>query len=360
MNPHYDVIIVGAGLAGASAALWLSHRFRVLIVEADEPAAGASGAGAGLINPLLGQRARPVWRVDDALEIVEETIERADASDLFDDRGLIRPALDEEQARRFEAAADDHPALAVWFPADRMQAEFPDVSARHGALRIVRGGAIDITRFVGRMIKTAASAGAEARFGTAVTGWTSSASLVEVSLSVENDVDVITARHLVLATGDGFLGFPALRRLALHRIKGQTIRIRRPSGIAMPCAIPPISGSGYIVPEVATWVLGSTYEHRFTSTTPTLDADRAIIDKTSAMIPSIRDAEILDRRAGVRVTVPRLRLPMVGPVDGERVWTINGLGSKGLLLAPFIAKSLCGWIADPTLVPPELGVRESE
>ena len=44
-------------------------------------------------------------------------------------------------------------------------------------------------------------------------------------------------------------------------------------------------------------------------------------------------------RAGVRVTVPGIRLPMVGPVPGfERVWIFTGFGAKGLLTAPLRAR----------------------
>ena len=51
-----DVVVVGAGLTGASTALHLAERrpeLSVLLLEAGHVAAGASGRGTGLLGPRL-------------------------------------------------------------------------------------------------------------------------------------------------------------------------------------------------------------------------------------------------------------------------------------------------------------------
>ena len=68
MQHDADLLIVGAGLAGACAAFTLSRHHRVHVLEANEPASGASGAAAGLVNPFMGRRARPVWHLREALD----------------------------------------------------------------------------------------------------------------------------------------------------------------------------------------------------------------------------------------------------------------------------------------------------
>ena len=51
-----DVVVVGAGLVGASLALHLAERgVRVALIEAQQPAAGASGRNAGQVQPYLGK-----------------------------------------------------------------------------------------------------------------------------------------------------------------------------------------------------------------------------------------------------------------------------------------------------------------
>ena len=49
-----DVVVIGAGLAGSSVALHLAERgIKTVLLEADQPGAGASGRNAGHIQPYL-------------------------------------------------------------------------------------------------------------------------------------------------------------------------------------------------------------------------------------------------------------------------------------------------------------------
>ena len=49
-----DIVIIGAGLAGASVALHLAERgVNAVVLEADQPGGGASGRNAGHIQPNL-------------------------------------------------------------------------------------------------------------------------------------------------------------------------------------------------------------------------------------------------------------------------------------------------------------------
>ena len=57
LPPDADVVVVGAGLTGASTALHLAEQrpeLEIVLLEADHVAAGASGRGTGLLGPRLG------------------------------------------------------------------------------------------------------------------------------------------------------------------------------------------------------------------------------------------------------------------------------------------------------------------
>ncbi|MFV1980720.1 MAG: FAD-dependent oxidoreductase, partial [Rhodothermia bacterium] len=95
MDSSYDIAIVGAGLAGAFAAFHLSDKYRVVVLEKAAVASGASGAGAGLVNPFMARKANPVWQSSEALDALESTLVEAGCAHLFRKTGILRPASDE-------------------------------------------------------------------------------------------------------------------------------------------------------------------------------------------------------------------------------------------------------------------------
>ncbi len=345
--PRYDFLIAGAGLAGACAALHLSVHGSVFVVERHEPSAG--GSGAGLVNPILGLRARPVWRIEAALPALDSVVERADADDLYRRGPTLRPAYGSEQVERFRQTAHDHPQHASWISPAACADRFPLVAAPDGALLISTGGAIDVPGLTARLLAAAGAYGAVLRTKTALTGWDDEGVTLEGGKRIR-------AGRVILALGRGFARFPELARLRLHQVKGQTIRLERPRGL--PDDLPHLAGRGYVAHENDSLVAGSTYEHTFDHSRPTKRGAAAIRRNVQTMLPSLREARVVESRAGVRVTVPGIRLPMIGPLPGrENVWIFTGFGAKGLLTAPLAAAELPGYFARPESIPPEMRVR---
>ncbi len=345
------VLIVGGSLAGACAALWLSERGSVTVLDAAEP--GASGAAAGLVNPLMGQRANPAWRVAEALDALHETLVLADAPGLFRPTGVLRPARDEVQARHFRTRAEALPEYASWHSPEIVAETHSGLAAPHGALWIPGGGGVALAAMTAALLRAAEVRGATVRPGVRVVAWDETERSAFVTT---DDGERIEAEQVVLALGDGFRRFPELSALPLHRIKGQTIRLARPDGLG---ELPALSGFGYVVPDDDALVVGSSYEHTFDDVQPSQAQSEALRAKAAQMVPALADVEILDARAGVRVTVPRTvsprRLPLLGPLPGRgRVWVFTGLGSRGLLTAPLLARSLPMYLHDPALIPSEV------
>jgi glycine oxidase len=350
-----DILVVGGGLAGACAALWLSERTTVTVLEAEHPAAGASGAAAGLVNPFMGRKAKAAWRFEEALDALHATLGRAGSSALFRSDGLLRPARDAAQAEVFRERADALPDHAAWRSADALRERYPDLDAPHGGLWIPGGGAVDLAALVDAVLRAAEARGVLLRIGTRVAGWEEVGDRVVVTTERG---EAIEAQRVVLALGDGFRRFGELAALPLHRIKGQTVRIAKPRALG---ALPPLSGFGYVVPDGDTLVVGSTYEHDFDDVAPSAAQSEALVEKAAQMVPALAGARVLEARAGVRVTVPRThspqRLPLLGPLPGrQRVWAFTGLGSKGLMTAPFLARPLATYLDDPTRIPPSVRI----
>ncbi len=347
--PDFDFIVAGAGLAGACAALTLGEHGSVLVVERDAPAAGGSGAAAGMVNPILGLRARPVWRLDEALDAFDALVTRAGADDLYRRRPTLRPAYGEAQVERFQQSAEELPEHARWISTADCAEHYPAVTAPDGGLLITTGGAVDLPGLVGRILAAAESKGTVLRVGAAVTGWD------EGGITLDSG-GRISGGKMILSLGRGYARFPELERLRLHQVKGQTIRLSRPKDL--PDDLPHLAGRGYVAHEDGALVAGSTYEHDFDHLMPTELQTSAILQKTTRMLPALAGSEVLQARAGVRVTVPGIRLPMVGPLPGSKnVWIFTGFGAKGLLTAPPAARELPVYFEDPEQIPRETRVR---
>ena len=341
-----DVVVVGAGLAGACAALELSRTRRVVVVEAATPAAGASGAAAGLVNPFMGQRAKAAWRHDRALDALRSLADEAGPG-LFQQTGVLRPAATAAQAEAFRQRAEAHADLA-WRPAAASAERWPLVAAPHGALWVARGGSVDVPAFVRAALAVAERRGAEV-VRARLSGWRDRVA--------RTDVDEIPFQHLVLAPGDGARHLPALADLPLHRVKGQTVTLARPA--SLPAEHPAVAGAGYVVPSADGVVVGATFEHTFADVAPDPALDAALAARAAGVVPELEGAAVVGRRAGVRLTVPAAvstrRLPLAGPLPGhEGVWVVAGLGAKGLLTAPLVARRLADALDGRRPLPAEL------
>ncbi len=348
MQTH-DVIVAGAGLAGACAAFALSRDSEVLVLEADQPGAGASGTAAGLVNPLMGKRVRKVWRMEESLDALSAIIDEAGCPAVFRQEGVWRPALSSRQAATFREAADVLPAHATWTSAESFSERFPDARARLGALYVVNGGAINVEVLIDCLLEAAERRGAVVLGDHRLITWKEENQYVYAQVHTRGGDEFFRAGRLVLAPGQGYPAIDELSDLPLHRIKGETIRLRRPDGLGV---IPILAGSGYIVPEGPTLLAGSTYEHTFDDLDPSEEGADFIKGKIAEMIPALREAELLEARAGARVKFPRSRYPVLDLLPGcERVWLFTALGSKGLLTAPLIASELPAFIRAPNTVP---------
>ena len=348
VKQRYDIIIVGAGLAGACSALWLCQSRRVLLVEAAATvSAGASGVAAGIVNPFAGQRAHLLWQGDAALEAFDATLDAAGASSLYRKTGVVRPAAEGLLAERLRFVAQGLPRQATWIGPEEARARFPGIVVTNGALLTHNGGVVDAGNLVRAMVRMARMRGAQVRTRTRVSGWGEDADMAYVT--APDDAGRIYASHILLTMGHGYRQFAALRSLNLTTTKGQVVRIASPD--ARPSSLSrPICGNGYVAPDGETLIVGTSYERGFADTEPSEHQTSKILHQAALMAPCIKGQRILGATAGVRVGVPGTRLPMVGPLS-ERIWIFTGLGSKGLLFSALIASKLPAYLHNPERIP---------
>lgn len=99
----YDYVIVGAGIAGCSIAHFLKDEKNLLLIDRNEDVAfGASGAAGAFLSPLLGKPNEFKSLVTKALNFSIDFY-KTNFPDILKNDGVIRIPKNEEDAQKFES-----------------------------------------------------------------------------------------------------------------------------------------------------------------------------------------------------------------------------------------------------------------
>jgi glycine/D-amino acid oxidase-like deaminating enzyme len=157
---------------------------------------------------------------------------------------------------------------------------------------------------------------------------------------------------IVMASGMGVKRFAPLKALPIYPMKGQVLKIAWPHNLPpLPCSL---ISEGFIVMEKEgkSCLAGATFERKFEDANPDPSiASPLIKEKIISFFPSLKDAPILDCKAGIRAIALNNGPPLLGKVLNN-IWYITGLGAKGLLyhghLGDLLAKAILA--NDPSLL----------
>ena len=101
--------------------------------------------------------------------------------------------------------------------------------------------------------------------------------------------------------------------------------------------------------------VGATYDWDDTSSNITSKAKRELLDKLDKFLNC--DYKVIDQVAGIRPTV-KDRRPLVGRHHEERnMYVLNGLGTRGVMIAPYVAKQLFHFIEEGRLLEKEIDIK---
>ncbi len=97
----YDTIIVGAGVAGATAAYFLVQKGqKVLVLDKAGIASGGSGAAGAFVSPKIGKDSSLQRLTNEAFSFAKDFY-LANCPEYFHQTGVIRIPKDEEDAKKF-------------------------------------------------------------------------------------------------------------------------------------------------------------------------------------------------------------------------------------------------------------------
>lgn len=345
------VIVIGAGILGASTAYHLAKwGGEVIIVDRYDPGQ-ATDAAAGIVCPWLSQRRNKAWYqlVKGGARYYPELIAQLEA-DGEKDTGYKRvgalsihtdPAKLEKMAERARTRWEDAPEIGeitILSPTETNRL-FPPLFNEFGAV-YVSGGA----RVNGRALRTALVDAAVKNGAQVVKG---DASLISSDNKVQGvkvsdrsffaDQVIVTAgawaKELLDPLGVEFLIRPQKAQI-IH------LHMQDMDTNSWPVIMPP--SDQYILSfEGGRVVIGATHENDAGfDNRVTAGGVQEILNKALAVAPGLASGMILETRVGFRPFTPGF-LPIIGAIPNyEGILLANGLGSSGLTSGPYLGAEL--------------------
>lgn len=353
-----DVIVVGAGVVGASIAFELAALGRrVLVADMRQPGAGASQASAGILAPWIeghhseGLRTLGLRSLGLYEDFLARVTHRAGLAVEFRHPGTLEIAMGDADVERLTQSATMLADLGVaseWMDGPRARVIEPSLSAHAvGALRIPSHAIVNVPAFTAAAASAARAAGATFVDGLAVTGLDAGGQGVIVR-STQGD---LTAPHVVLASGswsaalapDGALPAP------VRPVRGQLLHLRTPPGALRHVVW---GAHVYLVPwSDGTIYVGATSEEVGFDERTTAAGIAGLLAATAALTPGLAQATFVEARAGLRPGTADT-LPFIGP-SAALPGLIYACGHfrNGALLAPLtaalVAQAVAGDVSDP-------------
>lgn len=340
-----EYIIVGCGLAGIAFCEQLIQHDKSFVVF-DDHSQLSSIVAAGLYNPVTLKRLTEVWRADEQLAIAMPFYKHLEQKlDVKLDYKLPiyrRFVSIEEQNDWF--AASDKPTLQHYLSENLIKNDNTAVVAPFGFGRVLHSGRVD----------TAALTGNYKNFLKSINAYISESFDHDV---LKSKIDSFTyrnikAKKIVFAEGFGMMKNPYFKQLPLNEAKGEVITIKA-KNLKIDYIL---KSSVFIVPEGNDlYSVGSTYSWDDKTHQTTETAKIELVSKLEKLITC--DFEIITQRAGIRPTV-RDRRPLIGIHPSHyKIAILNGLGTRGVMIAPYVAKALYEHLEMGIPLNPEMDIR---
>ncbi|MDN3665802.1 NAD(P)/FAD-dependent oxidoreductase [Algibacter miyuki] len=339
-----DYIIVGIGLAGISFCEQLKAHNKSFIV-CDNASQQSSTVAGGLYNPVVLKRFTSVWQSDAQLELALPMYK------VLEDRLKVKLDHKIPVYRKFASVeeqndwftASDKPALSKYLSTSLIKNTNNGINASFGFGEVLETGRIDVKTLI-----EAYKADLKAENLLITEGFDYDAVTAENSgVTYKN----IQAKHIVFAEGFGVTKNPFFSDLPLVPTKGELLTILAPE-LKMNFVL---KAGVFLIPlGDDLYTVGATYDWHDTTHDTTKKAEKELLDKLIKVIDC--EFEVVNQVAGIRPTV-KDRRPLVGQHQTlKNLYVLNGLGTRGVMIGPAMAKSLFEFIEAGTPLDKEINI----
>ncbi|MGJ5643540.1 NAD(P)/FAD-dependent oxidoreductase [Formosa sp. S-31] len=340
-----DFIVVGCGLAGISFIEQLKTNNKSVLVF-DNASQQSSTVAGGLYNPVVLKRFTSVWKSKEQLELAlpfyHSLEDKLQVKLDYKIPVLRRFTSSEEQNDWF--AASDRPQVGEFLSTKIVKNTNPHIDAAYGLGEVLHTGRIDtgqlITSYIS-YLKTTNEFSAEGFDYDAL-------KITESGFRYQN----VLAKHIVFAEGFGVKRNPYFNTLPLNGTKGELITIKAPD-LKLDYIL---KSSAFLIPmENDVYWVGATYEWNDKTNSITEKAKDELLSKIKMFITC--DFKVINQVAGIRPTV-KDRRPLVGEhPEYKNMYVLNGLGTRGVMIAPYVSEKLFNYIEHGQTLDSEIDIR---
>jgi glycine/D-amino acid oxidase-like deaminating enzyme len=340
-----DYLIVGSGLAGISfAEIALRNNKSILVI--DDKSQISSRVAGGLYNPVILKRFSEVWKAEEQLVLMEDFYSHVEAK-LHTKVNFKLPILRkffsiEEQNNWFSAS--DKPLLAPFLSTQLIFKKYAGIDSPFDYGEVLHTGYVDTALLLDKYQEYLLQ----------------NKLLIQESFLynelIINDDFVeykgYQARNIIFAEGFGLHSNPFFQDLPLDGTKGELFIIKAPE-LDLDVIV---NTSVFILPlGNDLFKVGATYNWKDKTDEPTEEGKTELTDRIKEIINC--DFEIVSHFGGVRPTV-RDRRPIIGTHDKHQsLHLLNGLGTRGVMLGPAMAKDLFDYIENKKPLDPVIDIQ---
>ncbi len=334
MEREYDYIIVGQGLAGSCLALELIEQGKNIIIFNDTTGNSSSRVAGGLINPITGRKMVLTWKANQLFPFLTNFYKKAEIvlnAKFYFQVPIYRPFVSIEEQNEWQGkSADGNFAPFIKQVVTKPEPE-SIVNDPYGGLLLKGSGYLDTNTFL-----------------DSLTNW-----LNETDKVINEKFDInslnfiqngvvyknIKATKVIFCNGVEGGSNKHFSEIKFRPVKGEVLKVK----IDLP--LQKVYNRGvFVMPREGSCTVGSNYNHKDLSWEPTESGRNEIETKLKALL--IKQYEVIGHKAGVRPSVNDRR-PVLGKSNKqEQLVIFNGLGTKGVSLAPYFANQLANWLCN--------------
>lgn len=325
---NVDYIIVGLGLAGLAFAEELLDANKTFIVFEDDSQTSSLVAG-GVYNPVILKRFTPVWNAKEQLAVALPFYQKLEKkfNTSFDEKFLIKKVFKSIEDQNNWFSATDKPLLTEYLDAKIDTEKREGILANFGFGTVKNAGRIDTKKLV-ETYRDYLEKENKIKFEKF------EHQKIEFK---ENHLKYkeFTANRIVFCEGFGLRENPFFNYLPLNEAKGELITIYAP-GLKIDFLL---KSTLFVLPIGKDYYkVGATFNWKDKTPNPSEEGKKELIDKLKKVINI--PYKIIEQTAGIRPTV-KDRRPLVGiHPKHNNLAILNGLGTRGVMIAPTVAKQL--------------------